>query len=376
MAFFEEAIISGFIGEAIGRCTDVSWKKIKEAVKNRKHEHQNIESQIYNVIVNVLNQITFNRYENDQDKIYQAAEKLLMGYKDDRCDSIEVVKSGLHILGESVNSDKYMEFKMQLYQEISKSDYEELYHQIRLLQQDEESSKTLRIEEKVDKVQQSVDEANRRLDAFQENNRRKDNVQNKEPVRSRTQEYADKWNDYMFLNDYDKRDQEAGINVKLREVYLEEHLPHYIWYKNNENAPSTDLKELLSEYVNEKRDNKMLLILGQPGIGKSTLITWIAANFSNMINDILVYKFASDLKNIDWHNEGISNRMLGKLGLNYNDLNGKILILDGFDEVSIEANKRRDILDCLYIDWINTKSIKNFSLIITCRENYVSKFTL
>ena len=48
----------------------------------------------------------------------------------------------------------------------------------------------------------------------------------------------------------------------------------------------------------------MLFILGQPGIGKSTLITWITAHFIdsviNNINDILVYQFASDLKNVDW----------------------------------------------------------------------------
>lgn len=108
MAFIEETIISGFIGEAISRCTDFSWIKIKEAVKDRKNKHQNIESQIYNVVVNVLNQVTYNKFENDQDKIYQAAEKLLMGYKNTRGDSIEAVRSGLQILGESISNDGYM----------------------------------------------------------------------------------------------------------------------------------------------------------------------------------------------------------------------------------------------------------------------------
>jgi len=374
MTFLEEAIIGGFIGEAASRCVDVSWTKIKEAVKNRKNKHQNIESQIYNVVVNVLNQITYNEFENDQDKIYQAAEKLLMGYKDGKCDSIEVVRFGLQILDESVNSDKYMEFRTLLYQELCKKDYEELYRQIRLLQQDKESSKTSRIEQKVDIVQQGVDETNRRLSAIQENNRGKDNIQNKEPVKSRTQEYADKWNQNMFLNDFDKRDENAGVNVKLSEVYLEKHLPHYIW-ENNIN-PSNDLKELLSEYIYEKKESQMLLILGQPGIGKSTLITWITANFTDRVDDILVYKFASDLGNTDWKNGRISNRVLEKLGLNHSDLNGKILILDGFDEVSIESNRRTNILDSLYGDWIYNKTIDNFSLFITCRENYVQRIAI
>ena len=60
MAFIEETIISGFIGKVISDCIDVSWIKIKEAVKNRKNKHQNIESQIYNVIVNVLNISRYN----------------------------------------------------------------------------------------------------------------------------------------------------------------------------------------------------------------------------------------------------------------------------------------------------------------------------
>lgn len=193
-----------------------------------------------------------------------------------------------------------------------------------------------------------------------------------QPVKSRTQEYADKWETNMFLNDFDKRDENVGVNVKLSEVYLEEHLPHYIWGENKKTR--NDLMLLLLEYINEKRDSNMLLVLGQPGIGKSTLITWIAAHFIDRIDDILVYKFASDLKNIDWKNDRISNRILEGLRLEYNDLNGKILIIDGFDEVSIEGGMRRNILDSLYGDWIYNNSIEKFSLIITCRENYVKGF--
>lgn len=371
MVIISDEIISGFIGEAISRCVDFSWTKIKEAVKNRKNKHQNIESQIYNVIVNVLNQITYNKFENEQDKIYQAAEKLLIGYKDSKCDSIEVVKSGLQILGENFNSDKYIEFENLLYQELGKDDYEELYRQIRLLQQDEESDKTSRIEKKVDKLQRSANETIWRLDAFQENNRRKRNIQNKEPVKSRTQEYADKWEANMFLNDFDKRDENAGVNIKLREVYLEEHLPHYIW--GNNTTTRNDLKELLKEYVCKHDDNKMLLVLGQPGIGKSTLITWITANFIDSKDSILIYKFASDLKNVDWINTNfefsIADQILNELYLSYENLTGKTLIIDGFDEISVGDNREK-VLNRIY--WQLVKGgVDGLSLIITCRENYI-----
>ena len=173
----------------------------------------------------------------------------------------------------------------------------------------------------------------------------------------------------MFLNDFDKRDENAGVNVKLSEVYLEEHLPHYIW-GDNENV-LYDLKDLLSEYIYlEKR--KMLLILGQPGIGKSTLITWITANFTNCIEKILIYKFAPDLQKINWKVGHVFGEILWTLGLTFNALNRKILILDGFDEVSIE-NNRIDILNKLYEELMHQDGIKDFSLILTCRENYVQE---
>lgn len=198
----------------------------------------------------------------------------------------------------------------------------------------------------------------------------------KQKIKIRTGEFADKWNANMFLNDFDKRDKRAGVNVKLGEVYLEAHLPHYIWGENDDEEPLTDLKELLSEYIEEKYGSKMLLVLGQPGIGKSTLITWIAANFKDRMDEILIYKFASDLKDMDWGCGRVSGRILERLGLEPRDLNGKVLIFDGFDEVDIEPYRRRDILDNLYGDWIFNDTIKNFSLIVTCRENYVSRFAV
>lgn len=35
----------------------------------------------------------------------------------------------------------------------------------------------------------------------------------------------------MFLNDFSEWDENAGVNVKLKDVYIDEHLPHFIWGK-------------------------------------------------------------------------------------------------------------------------------------------------
>ena len=208
MTLFEEAIIGGLIGEAISRCTDISWTKIKEMVINKNDQHKNIESQIYCVIVNALNEITYHKFAYKQEMIFQVAEKLLAGYKKLEYNCIEVVRSGLQILGECVDDDKYTEFNILLYRELGRSDNEELYRQIRLLQYDKESKKTSSIEWKVDNLEDGIKEANEKLDSIQKNYVQVplDNDINIRFRNNEKQKYIDNWNSRLFLHiDNDER---------------------------------------------------------------------------------------------------------------------------------------------------------------------------
>ena len=74
---FSEIIFSGFVSKVVNDVADISRDKIRRAGKNRDTKHQNIESQIYGIIVDVLNRITGNVYE---DEIYDAAEVLLKSF--------------------------------------------------------------------------------------------------------------------------------------------------------------------------------------------------------------------------------------------------------------------------------------------------------
>lgn len=192
-------------------------------------------------------------------------------------------------------------------------------------------------------------------------------------VSDRSKQYAEVWNQNMFLNNFEKRDENVGVNIQLKELYKEKCLPHYIWKNNNREC--CDLAELLQEYICEYTGNKMLLIKGQSGVGKSTLITWILNKYEEFKDNIYVYSFASDLQNIRWDETRekknyIINNILDELDIMYDGLDGKTLILDGFDEINVKGS-RSEILNDIYQEVHGITNICGVSVIITCRENYI-----
>ena len=69
----EESIVSGimggFISKIINDGVDESRFAIKKAIENKANNNGNFQTQIYQIIINILNQLTYNRYINNQEKI-------------------------------------------------------------------------------------------------------------------------------------------------------------------------------------------------------------------------------------------------------------------------------------------------------------------
>ena len=192
----------------------------------------------------------------------------------------------------------------------------------------------------------------------------------------RTDEYCRKWNKNMFLNDFDD-EEDSRINIPLCTVYQ----PMFYRMKDQIKILS-NLSDLLDRFTQgQDSKNRMLLILGQVGMGKTTMITWFINQYQQRTNidkkEILVYRFTDF--DINWEFEidsgnkrgtSVASAILECLNMKKEDLNGKIFIFDGFNEVVVGAN-RAEILNCLYNAWALDSRIKNFSLLITCRENYI-----
>lgn len=373
-----EMIISGFISKIISEAADIPGNSIKKAIKdadkNRKDKNQSIETRIYQVIIDSINQFTNNTY-NGQDSLYDVAESILIGFIRNKDDKAEAVRAGLKMLVSQVTNETCENFLKVLHHEICIDKNDILYKEIILLQgkqtfeavregfgvsnkNDEETH------EKLDYMIGGLDNIDKKIDGIE-----KREIKHREiPIANRAEEYAKKWNQNVFLNNFSERDDNAGINIKLKDIYLEKYLPNYIWKANME--ASNDLKMLLSEYTVDNNDKKMLLILGQPGIGKSTLITWMMANLIEKKEDILVYQFTTDLATIDWESRNVLKDIFSVIGLEYDGLENKTLIFDGFDEIDISGNRER-ILNKLNRELKRLNALKAFSMIITCRENYV-----
>ena len=78
------------------------------------------------------------------------------------------------------------------------------------------------------------------------------------------------------------------------------------------------------------------------------------------------------MKGVDWQGENIFNKVLKKLKLKYDELADKVLILDGFDEIDTKSDRKR-ILNKMYEELKFMNYLGKFSLIMTCRENYIDK---
>lgn len=184
-------------------------------------------------------------------------------------------------------------------------------------------------------------------------------------------DFKNKWNDLMFLEDK-KRDN----GRYLKDLYV---LPDYeIW----ENAygfeakliRKSNLYDVMESYITYTGSKSQIqLILGSPGIGKSTFLIWLINQPFLKNRDIRLFRFA-DAEGIGWAQKSSRKtvqEMLSYMGFDSSDeLDGKIIIWDGYDEISASEEQRIRLLKTIGKLW-GSKS----RVIITCRENYISNIS-
>lgn len=182
---------------------------------------------------------------------------------------------------------------------------------------------------------------------------------NKEKFQNdKKKDYIKKWNSRLFLHQYD--------DVKMLTLANTFIMPDFKAYSLNKRMGISDgdtLARILEKLVEYNRSSNML-IAGVPGIGKSSITSWIANKYKEDVRFVI-------LRFRDWEKEELKNGLLKAiyttLDCKKHDLDNKILIIDGFDEMK-SLYEREHILNTFLND---IKDFKCLKCIITSRPAYI-----
>ena len=176
-------------------------------------------------------------------------------------------------------------------------------------------------------------------------------------------ELKNRWHDYPFL----EQQRESG-QKELSEFYK---LPLGKPRKAGESV--VDIHKLLQETINSGNDchERMLVLLGAPGSGKTTVITYLL-NKLRIDRPVRVYPLAEfiNMNPANWPGE-----LLTRMGLEQKDLCDSVLILDGLDELDLQG-KYQSFVEKLRNAWAINNKIRNFTLILTCRTTRLDLYAL
>ena len=175
---------------------------------------------------------------------------------------------------------------------------------------------------------------------------------------NKKQDYIRNWEKRLFLHIDNEKNP-----ITLAEAFI---VPYYKMYKKIDRMGFFDydtLDVIITKFMRYDKSSSML-ITGVPGIGKSSIVSWISEKYKQ--EDVIVLRFR------DWDREelekGLLNSICSTLSCNKRDLNNSVLIIDGFDEI-----KRLDEKDNLLDTFMNDiKDFENFKIIITSRQAYIS----
>lgn len=171
---------------------------------------------------------------------------------------------------------------------------------------------------------------------------------------NKKKEYIEKWSSRLFLHT-----GKDDMPLTLENAFI---MPDY---RMIEEKPKYSLKILLRNFIEGTQRN--LLLLGQPGMGKSSIISFLAHEYQDKEN-LIILKF-KDLDEKRMHDKhGLYRTICEELQCEAADLRNKVLILDAFDEIHYEGNTQ-DLLEEFLID---IKWQQGLKVLITSRENYIN----
>ena len=174
------------------------------------------------------------------------------------------------------------------------------------------------------------------------------------------EDYISKWHKRLFLH---QRPEDQ--NVTLENTYIAP--PYKNIYPKEDEHSKNNLNERTEEFF---KNGKSLLLIGPPGIGKTSVVCYLANKYKDDPN-VIILRFR-DWENYEWpvitdkvQGSALGIAILERLNCKKIDLTNKVLILDGYDELNY--------YDEYFLEtfFMFVEGLKNFKVIITSRENYI-----
>lgn len=365
----EGTMLSAFIGGAISKVindgVDYTKPTIRSALNDKNN--RNYSTKIYRVIEKSLNIITNNKHKDSND-LYDAIEKIFNEFKN-HGDTLESVKFGLNVLGTDASDQRCENFLEKFYEGIRQDDdlYKAVMMDLELKDIKFSQEEFQKINEKLDRNHTEIIE---KLDGINESgNEGRIDARKLKFQNNKKHDYIKKWNSRLFLHfDNDERP------ITLADAFI---IPNYKKFHfligffeedtlDEDVSDENVLDEVIEKFVNYEKTSTML-ITGVPGMGKTSIVSWLAHKYETDDN-LIILRFR------DWDSEelysGLLKAICNTLKCKRKDLNEKFLVLDGFDEMK-SLDRREDILS----DFLNSiKDLEKSKIIITSRPTYITTF--
>ncbi len=190
-------------------------------------------------------------------------------------------------------------------------------------------------------------------------NIKESNITQEEKIQNNKKDkYLKIWNSRLFLHiDNDERP------ITLADAFIMPDYDFRIQMGRIKFLETDTIGDIINKFIKYNATSSML-ITGAPGIGKTSITAWMANEYKDN-EDVVILRFR------DWDSEELDNGLLkaiyNTLKCKKKELENKILILDGFDEI-----KSMDNRDSLLNSFLNDiLDFDNLKIIVTSRPNYI-----